>query len=663
MAGRRKSPELETAMLNVLARGPRTIKAVRKFVNRVHAASQRTCYRYVADLEARGLVLKLDQGPDTGPASWIVLTPAGATELRRRTLRRSLPEPQIPALYLLPTRIHRLVGGLMICAAIARQDGTPFMANHLSFVLFGDSKKFKTTTAIIVATILGGDPRRDLVITGDCTESNLLYVQDHGKRVPRALLSAPIGIFDEYLDADASVVRRLLSLLQGRPEVSLSGNAESDRFRMGCVPALTGNPKPGTTLSEQTGIRNPILSRCIAVDFTAVEVSKSFRGKSGELIARAKAMGPMALPALRPLDQPKLLDIVPDAMDAILDPNTEGAKLVNCESVAQLVPAARALLESDRDALAYVLFALGEIWELRRWTRPTWREDLARAIGVDIRPRKANRSTASATEAPEDTHVVAVPPEHKALYMEWNRLARTVAELRMAPAELEKLAILETERRAKGSSLAQAAAEQDARLDLGLTAADGKAAMKHASDMAKLQVSLGELGAVGREVAKAATGEGLGRVHELVDKHGSLEESIAAARERLARIETRIAQAKRDEKRTTDFFVELRSAKEWIRRDPKLRPLLDRVESFLNERVVTYADRTRAQEIEDEVTRQLHWLETLRAITAQLESDPLCATLVRQVEDTIAQEGFDRLREMGYLPPREQPADLATPSR
>ncbi len=612
-----------------------------------------------------------DLNKDSGAseASWIMLTPEGASELRRRTLRASLPEPNIPALYLLPTRIHRLAGGLMICAAIARQPGTPFMANHMSFVFFGDSGKFKTTSAIIVSTALGGDPRRDLVLVAECTENNLLYVQDHGKRVPRTLLSAPIGIFDEYLDAESGVVKRLFSVLNGRPEISLSGNPENDLLRIGCVPALACNPKPGATLSEQTGIRDPMLTRCVAVDFSRVVVPKGFRGKSNELIARARALGPMKLPALRQLDESKLIDIVPDAVDAVLDPSAEGAKLVNCECVAQLVPAARSLLATDRDALAYVLFAFGEIWELRNWTKPTWREELARVIGVEIRVKKGTKATVpngGSVEERDGPPVVAISPEDKDVFMEWRHLADVAARLHMTPIELEALAVLENERRAKGSSLAKAAAFEDARIELDQSAADGKAAMKFARDMGQLQVSMRELDAVGREVAKAPTGEGLGQIEQLVSKHGSLQEAIGAAKEKLAGMNSQIAQAIKDEKRATEFFVELRKAKEWIRRDLTLRPLYDRVNAFLDDRVRTFADRNRAQETEDEVTRLLHWFETLQVVVNRLRDDPLCDGVTRQVDEIINEEGFDRLREMGLMPPKKPASagtDLATPSR
>lgn len=657
---RSKNAALETALLSLLAPGPRTIKRLRRRLNRTQSkpTSVRTCYRYVDALEASGWVMKIEQTAAAGAASWIVLTPAGAAELRRRTQRASMPEPNIPALYLLPTRIHRLAGGLMILSAIARQEGTPFLANHLSYVLVGGSQKFKTTTAIIVSIILGGDPARDLVLVGDCTESNLLYVSDKGKRAPRALLSAPIGIFDEYLDAESGVLKRLLSLLQGRPELSLSGNVESDRLRIGCVPVLACNPREGTRLSERTGVRDPILSRCVAIDLTNVALPKGLRGKSNELIARAKAMGPMALPALRTLDEPKRLDLVPDAVDAVLDPGAEGAasKLVNSETVSQLVQAARSLLASDRDALAYVLFALGELWELLSWTKPAWRDELARVIGVEVGAPDPESGTHDGTEDTDEAEESsgAIPftmsSKESALLAEWTQATRKATRLGLTPADLERLAILEAERRDKGSSLAKAASFEDARLAMGLSAADGRAAMKLARDMAELQVPLSELAAVGREVAKSATGEGLGRVHALVEAHGSLEESLAAAEERTARVKAHMNETVKDHKRLTEFFAELRLAKEWLCRDATMRPLYNRLERHLSDKVRTFADRHSAWEAQEEATRLFHWLVTLRAVVDQLRGDPLCAGVVNAVNDIINAENFEKLREMGYLP-------------
>ncbi len=654
---RSKNVALETALLSLLAPGPHTIKRLRRRLNRTQPkpTSVRTCYRYVEALEEAGLVMKLEQTAAEGAASWIVLTPAGAAELRRRTQRASLPEPNIPALYLLPTRIHRLAGGLMILSAIARQEGTPFLANHLSYVLIGESQQFKTTTAIIVCLILGGDPARDLVLVGDCTESNLLYVSDKGKRVPRPLLSAPIGIFDEYLDAESGVLKRLLSLLQGRPEFSLSGNVQSDQLRIGCVPVLACNPREGTCLSERTGIRNPILSRCVAIDLTGVALPKGLRGKSNELIARAKAMGPMALPALRTLDEPKLLDLVPDAVDAVLDPGGEGAssKLVNSETVAQLVQAARSLLASDRDALAYVLFALGELWELLSWTKPAWRDELARKIGVEIGAPEPESGAPDETEEGDETPAATpftMSSKESTLLAGWTQLARAATSHGFTAADVEKLVTLEADRRAKGTSLEHAAAFQDARLDMGLSAADGRAAMKLARDMAELQVSLSELAAVGREVAKASTGEGLGRIQELVEAHGSLDESLAAAEERTARVNARMNEAVKDHKRLTEFFAELRLAKDWLCRDATVRPLYNRFERHVSEKVRTFSERSSAHEAQDEATRLYHWLITLRTVVDQVRDDPLCAGVVNEVDDIINAEGFEKLREMGYLP-------------
>lgn len=647
---RSKNTALETALLRALSRGPRTIKRLRHRLERTTGkpTSLRTCYRYVDALEASGWVMKLEQTAESRSAAWIVLTPSGATELGRRTVRASLPEPNIPALYLLPTRIHRLAGGLMILAAIARQAGSPFMAHHLSFVLFGGHQKCKTTTAIIVDIALGGDPRRDLVLVGDCTERNLLYVNDHGKRAPRTLLSAPIGIFDEYLDADGGVIKRLLSLLQGRPEVSLAGNAETDRLRIGCVPVLACNPRPGSTLPERTGIREAILSRCIPVDFTNVALPKELRGRSNDLIERARAMGPMAMPALRSLDEPRLLDLVPDAVDAIIDPTSEGgaAKLVNSEAVAQLVQAARALLASDRDALAYVLFALGEIWELLPWTKPTWREDLARVIGVEVRTSTPGKPRLTEDRSTDFT----VSPEEKELVAAWSRCARVSTELGVSPADLEELARREAGRRAKGGSLIKGASLEDTQLELGISTAKARAAMKLARDMDEAEVPLDELEAVGREVARAPAGQGLGRILDLVEAHGSLEESIARAQARHAKVNAAMAEAVKDEKRLVEFFSELRAAKEWIRRDATLRPLYDRVERHLSEKVRVFVERNGAIEAQDEVTRLLHWLETLRMVVDQLRDDPLCARVVQQVDDITNAEAFEQLRELGYLP-------------
>jgi hypothetical protein len=294
-------------------------------------------YRRLKELKARGLIASDRGGHHTSPS--------GLAELDRAARGRSQdPELErlLPHLRLMPTRVHRAVFFLAICAVIARREELR-PDHHPGFLLFARPLRWKTWLAAAICHALGLDPAEHVILCPSESGRSLLTRRGAtGLTVTaRKILESPFVAFDEYLRATREIRRFVYVFLHGRKVVPY----ENATLNLEPVPMLITNPLPGKPLPECVGLDEGMMRRCIACDLGEVPIPEQLVSAGDEILERLKGLGPLRLPRLGSREFPARERVVSLLKAVLVDPELLG--LVDVETLRMLCCAAGAWLSPE----------------------------------------------------------------------------------------------------------------------------------------------------------------------------------------------------------------------------------------------------------------------------------------------------------------------------
>jgi len=252
-----------------------------------HLIPKSSLYRCVEDLVEKGYLEKSREKYRT--------TAAGLSILEHANVNWDELDKFCPLLQYAPTKVHRAVIELILAAIIARRDEIK-KDHHPTFIMTGDTLKWKTWTAKFVCAVLGLDPVKMIILmTSESGRSILTRKGYAGKTVSqRDVLQAPFVCLDEYLTAEPSIKKICNIYIQGEKQVSY----ENAVLTIEPVPLITLNPKEGKglTLTGKTGFKEPQIRRSIIADFEKMEIPVDIKTKGEEILEKAKKHEVLKLP-------------------------------------------------------------------------------------------------------------------------------------------------------------------------------------------------------------------------------------------------------------------------------------------------------------------------------------------------------------------------------
>jgi len=365
--------DIRVRLLQLLVSGPASLRSLT-----VHFPKWQV-YRIAKELRAEGLVV-----PGSRTGTW-QLTASGVSAAEHPGEPQSPPVtwptlPGVPHLELLPSREHEALGRLILLAATARK---AYDHHHASFVLYSSSGlKGKTFTARWAALVLGGGEVLHAVAEG----GRSLGARRRGDGQIAAVRSALAGtllMIDEWRRGSADVRRITTMLISGDRSIPL----EDEAIIVNAVILLAMNsPRDATSVESATGLDAAMIRRCIAADLEHITLDPTFARDGEERLDRARAMGPVTLPDIRPVDERALRDRIADALEAVLD-STERMGSLDLVLLGQLAVAACAWGLSAEDAVAMVVHDACVAWNTTGWTQVAWERSLAEVLGRETEER------------------------------------------------------------------------------------------------------------------------------------------------------------------------------------------------------------------------------------------------------------------------------------
>ncbi len=244
-------------------------------------------YRCVDDLVEKGYLEKSGGKYRT--------TAAGLSTLEHANVKWDELDKFCPALQYAPPKVHRAVIELILAAIIARRDEIK-KDHHPTFIMTGDTLKWKTWTAKFVCAVLGLDPVKTIILMTSESGRSILTRKGYGGETvfQRDVLQAPFVCFDEYLTAEPSIKKICNIYIQGEKQVSY----ENAVLTIEPVPLITLNPKEGKglTLTGKTGFKEPQIRRSIIADLEKVEIPVDIKTKGEDILDKAKKHEVLKLP-------------------------------------------------------------------------------------------------------------------------------------------------------------------------------------------------------------------------------------------------------------------------------------------------------------------------------------------------------------------------------
>ena len=192
----------------------------------------------------------------------------------------------------LPSPQHRATLELTTAAVVARKAGLR-EDHHPGVVLMGPTLVAKTTAAKFECLLLGVAPGETIIDLTTESGRSLLGRRD-GKgnlAFKRDLLDGPLIVFDDFLEAEASLRPSVHHFLSGRLVVPVDNTI----LRIATVSFITLNPRPKPTLEEQTSFSTAQLRRLVVTNLANVALPDLAIVGHHALEAAAK-QGPLPLP-------------------------------------------------------------------------------------------------------------------------------------------------------------------------------------------------------------------------------------------------------------------------------------------------------------------------------------------------------------------------------
>jgi len=374
----RKLNPADRAILEFLGPEPRPVRDL------LGTLPKGTLYRRLATLRARGLVVK--------HGTQYALTSVGQeakTQGEAAALSDGFAEVY-PPLTLLPSPQHRALAELVLAALVVRQL-TDQEERHAGFVLIGPTLTGKTSAGRFLCHAAGVDPATHVIdLAGEAGKSLWIRRGAGGDVVAqRAIVEAPLVVFDEYQLADPAVRRALAPFLSGRRRIPF----ENTVLPIAPVPLLTLNPGPGTSLSARTGLPIAQLRRVLVCNLGALDLP-NLALEGDRAVETARQAGPLALQPPRGSCEQFRNPLVRLLRQTL---RQEALGSVDVDLLLGLGRGMTAWLP-ELAAMRQALFDALLVLETLGWVQPRWLE-LVRAFpgsgGDDVRPPAPAPKTAS----------------------------------------------------------------------------------------------------------------------------------------------------------------------------------------------------------------------------------------------------------------------------
>src|SRR5712692_7165465 len=347
------------AILEFLSREPSPVGPL------VASHPKATIYKRLVALRDQGLVAKRGRG--------YLLTSAGEQVKGEREAEGLVGglTSVYPALSEVPTPHHRAVLELAFAAIVYRQHADQD-EHHAGFLLLGPTMAWKTSAGYFLCHALGVDPAVHVVDLGaESGKSVWIRRGPAGEIVAqRALLDAPVVVFDEYQSADREVRRAVAPFLSGRRRVAV----ENTILTIAPVPLVIMNPVAGESLAARTGFSVPQLRRLIPCDLSAVDLP-DLALEGGRGVDAARRAGPLTRPAPRGSYEGFRVGVVKLLRHALVP---EALGMVDVELLLGLGHGLTAWLPVTA-AMRLALYDVLLVLETVGWVQPGWVE-LVRAF-------------------------------------------------------------------------------------------------------------------------------------------------------------------------------------------------------------------------------------------------------------------------------------------
>ena len=335
-----------------------------------------TVYRHIANLLAVGLLAKRGCTYRT--------TEQGKRRLAELTSRMdwNVWDRIYPPMQYVPTPQHRAGIELTTAAVVARQaDGQE--DHHPAIVLMGPTLAWKTSEAIFQCHLLGVAPAQTIIDLTTETGRSLLVRRDAKGTLTfkRNLLDGPLIVFDDFLEAEASLRPTIHHFLSGRKIVPV----DNALLRIAPTSLITLNPRPKATLEEQTTFSTAQLRRQVVINLANVALPDL--SNLGHLaLDAALKQGPLSLPpptANAETWRPQIVGLVRESLVPQVWPR------VDTEMILTMVTGMMAFIPDPEAAIRQTVYDFAITAETLGWTGLGWIDVVSRfSLHAPLRTRR-----------------------------------------------------------------------------------------------------------------------------------------------------------------------------------------------------------------------------------------------------------------------------------
>jgi DNA-binding PadR family transcriptional regulator len=354
-----------------------------------------TLYRHIGNLVSAGWLAKRGRTYRT--------TEQGKRRLAELTscMDWSVWDRIYPPMQQVPTPQHRAAIELTTAAVAVRQSDNSKDDHHPAIVLMGPTLAWKTSEAIFQCHLLGVAPAETIIDLTTETGRSLLVRRDGTGALTskRNLLDGPLIVFDDLLEAEASLRPTIHHFISGRKVIPI----DNTLLRIAPVPLITLNPKPNkATLEEQTSFSTAQLRRQVVINLGNVALPDL--SNLGHLaLEAAMKQGPLPLPPLTGNAETWRAQIV-GLVREILVPQIWPR--VDTEMILTMVTGMMAFISDPERAIQQTVYDFAITAETLGWTCAGWIEVVGR-FSLHASPvTRRHREPEFEESAPEEDRII-----------------------------------------------------------------------------------------------------------------------------------------------------------------------------------------------------------------------------------------------------------------
>jgi len=307
----------------------------------------------------------------------------------------------------IPTPVHKALLELLLAAIVVRQAG--LHADHLcAFLVLGKTLRWKTTLGRMACATLGLDPSVSLIdLASEAGRSVFVRRTSDGQLLSqRNVLSSPLAVFDDFLQASDAVRASVGPYLTGRRTVPY----EIGVIALDCVTLLTMNPRAKATLEQQTSFDPAQLRRMILCNLDAV-VMPDLSLIGHRAVEAALQHGPLILPVLR-TDLQEHRAVVVQLVREVVRPEMHDR--IDTEMLLILAAGMRGFIDDDERAIQQMMYDVGLMIETLGWARTDWVTTVSEFSILGPRPAPIRPEPTPSPSTPEqedgDDHILIRRP-------------------------------------------------------------------------------------------------------------------------------------------------------------------------------------------------------------------------------------------------------------